>query len=80
MASQSPLLAVLASPGGLAFGVYILRWTIASLWKGELRYRFQRADRRTCPSYFWFAVVWGLVAGLCLLLGGLTVLYHVLVR
>jgi len=72
---QNPLIAVIVSIGSLVFGIYLLRWAIPGLLKGEVRYRFGGYDRFKRPIHFWFAVIWGLGAGIFFFLGGLLMLY-----
>ena len=63
------------SIGSLFFSAYLLRWAIAGLLNGRIRYRLKEHNRFKHPVYFWFAVIWGLGAGIVFLLGGLLVFY-----
>jgi hypothetical protein len=69
------LLGAIVSAISLVFGIYLFRWVIPGLLKGELRYRFRRYDRRSRPIHFWCAAVWGLGVGVCFSLGGIAMLY-----
>ena len=72
---QNPLITAIVCIGAIGLGICLLRWAIPGLLKGEVHYRFGQYDRIKRPIHFWFAVIWGLGAGIFFLLGGLSLFY-----
>jgi hypothetical protein len=77
---ENPLIAAVVSTGSVVFGIYLLRWVVPGLLKGELRYRFKRYDRISQPIHFWCAAVWGVGTGIFFSLGGLAMLYLAMMK
>ena len=49
---QSPLIVTIVSIVSLMLGIYLLRWAIPGLLKGEVRYRFKKYERFERPKQF----------------------------
>ncbi len=77
---QSPIIVAIVSILSVMVGIYLLRWAIPGLLKGEVRYRLRRYDRLKRPKQFWIAVIWGLGAGIFFSIGGLLILYLEVLR
>jgi hypothetical protein len=72
---QTPLIAAIVAAGSLALGIYLLRWVIPGLLRGELRYRFTRYHGISNPIHFWCVAVWAFCAGVLFSLAGLAMAY-----
>ncbi len=77
---EDPLLAAIVSGASMILGICLFRWVIRGLLTGEFRYRFQRYDRYSRPVHFWCAAIWGFAAGVGFSLGGLAMLYLVVMK